>query len=747
MATIPVYGQQRAISGVQSAPTASSNVRGDDPVFSGVQNIGNALGNLGGVLATEARKKEEDRAAVEVANALSQGEVYWQQSIKERTNAWKVGDDDLRGGFGTDFDKWVSKNTEKLPTDAAKKYFQQHTATMKGRYQQGLFTFQDKTTTDKLNADTEVGIQDDENIVFNDSGRRGDVLARRAETILSRNDLNEAQKLKLVDTYRRKLDLAAERGEMERDPAGWYVSRYGGMPEVAGGKVKPGYVATGGSAIANAIYGQESSGGKADTTKVNSQNVTGPMQMMESTFNGMKSKGLIPKDYDWKNPEQNKDAGFKWVEFLSQKYNGDPEKVAAAYYGGEGAVSADGTIKRHWKNNARPQDPTVGQYVDQVIGRMKRQGGVVAEPQQVAGDVPAPKNLPRSYSGLDWEQQSAMKRQAETLIKQDQTKIFANAAIETAGASVAAQNIGTTQGVDLSLATAGAVSQLEQRLGRKLDATETQTLETQVSRAAGVRERDRKIAQDNAAGSMFDLLDKNGGDYQDLQRQMAGRMDGLPRSTLDRLQAYSGEVATGGTRVTDWQAYSQLVDNPDLLASTNLTALKDKFSRDEFAQLTKLQQSVAKAKEEGRTQTIQSDMAVVKDLLAEAGIKKDEKKEAKFFSMLQREMDAQMDLTGKKKLNQDEVKKLASSLLTKEITKKGWLWDTKEMAFNITVPQADQVKISAALQSAGIPVNDSTILKVYRNKLQRSTQPAPATAKPAPVAAGYGQDTGIQPIQ
>ena len=133
--------------------------------------------------------------------------------------------------------------------------------------------------------------------------------------------------------------------------------------------IPPGQMA---SAVGNAIFQQESNGGKADTSFVNSSNVTGPMQIMESTFNGMKKDGLIPADYDWKNPAHNKDAGFKLVASYAQKYNNDPAKIAAAYYGGPGAVNADGSINRDWRDKKNPKAPTVGEYVDSVIGRMNK---------------------------------------------------------------------------------------------------------------------------------------------------------------------------------------------------------------------------------------------------------------------------------------------------------------------------------------------------------------------------------------
>lgn len=719
---IPTYEQQRTISGVQSAPTATSNVRAEDPVATGLQNIGNAMGNLSGTLAAEARKKEEDRASVEVANILSQGDVYWQEDIANRMKNWKVGDPDLRDGIGKDFDKWANENAAKLPTDASRKYFQQHVARMKGTLQQNAFTFQDKSTTEKLNADTLVGMEADENVVYGNSAKLGEVYARRMETVLARNDLSEAEKIRQAHALRSKLNLAAERGDMERDPVGWYTRRFGGLPESVGGKVNPA-PQTAGSAIAQAIYGQESSSGKADTSKVNSQDVTGPMQMQQGTFEGMKKLGLIPQDYDWRNPANNKDAGFKWVEYLSQKYNGDPEKVAAAYYGGEGAVAADGTIKRHWRNKQRPQDPTVGEYVDQVVARIKKNEGQAVAAGSVA-------DAPRTYGGLTWEQQRQMKLMAEQRIVQETNRLMANVSIDVAQSAVAAQDIGTSGTIDINMATAQAVDQAGLRKGGPLTAVERQQIEAQVTHAAARRTRDRKIAQDNDAASMFDLLDRNGGDYQDLQRQMAGQLMNLPRDAQERLQKYAGEVATGGTRVTDWQAYAQLIENPSTLEVTNLSAIRDKFSRDEFNQLTAMQAKMKKARENGEPQTIQSDLAVVKDLLQASKIKPNSEREAKFFSQLQSAMNAEMAASGKTKMTQKEVKDLAADLLVKEVTRKGILWDTKAMAFEVEVPPTEKIKITAALQSAGMPVNDSAILRVYRNKLQKNQPQQAASTQP-----------------
>jgi hypothetical protein len=120
------------------------------------------------------------------------------------------------------------------------------------------------------------------------------------------------------------------------------------------------------------------------------------MQIMKSTFKGFQKLGVIPKEYEWTNPKQNKDAGFKIVEFYSKKYDGDVQKIAAAYYSGEDAVNSDGSINRHWKNNERPNDPTVGQYVDKIVKRVsKAQGGVT---EIIRPDA----KMPASVEGLPW---------------------------------------------------------------------------------------------------------------------------------------------------------------------------------------------------------------------------------------------------------------------------------------------------------------------------------------------------------
>lgn len=128
--------------------------------------------------------------------------------------------------------------------------------------------------------------------------------------------------------------------------------------------------------LARAIFAQESDSGRADTTVPNNRSVRGPMQVKKETFDGMKRDGLIPADFDWSNPEHSTIAGLSLIKHLYQQYDGDPRKVAAAYYSGPKAVQADGSI-RSFRDPDNPRMPDTFKYVDTVMRRMHGPSGQV----------------------------------------------------------------------------------------------------------------------------------------------------------------------------------------------------------------------------------------------------------------------------------------------------------------------------------------------------------------------------------
>lgn len=114
------------------------------------------------------------------------------------------------------------------------------------------------------------------------------------------------------------------------------------------------------SKLQKAVFSTESSSGKANTTEPGVQGAIGPMQITSDTFDTAKRLKLIPADYSINNPEQNKDAGNKLLEYYYNKYN-SPDKALAAYIGGEGAINKDGSINYDRKDAL---GTTIRTYID-----------------------------------------------------------------------------------------------------------------------------------------------------------------------------------------------------------------------------------------------------------------------------------------------------------------------------------------------------------------------------------------------
>lgn len=234
MATLPTYRRQVLGTGIRPSAGGGASVSPQSPTGAALQGLSQDLSRVAGVagqvVADEARQERErveNQAAMSAANMLSEGQVYWQQNYQERTQAWSPGAPDMREGINSDFDQWARDTEAKLPTEASKRYFQQHALGIKTKMLTGAYGYQQKATSDALTAQTAVGVKSDERVVYADATQFQATRDRRVETIRARTDLTDAEKIVQVDRYDRGLALAAERGELERDPAGWYEKRFG----------------------------------------------------------------------------------------------------------------------------------------------------------------------------------------------------------------------------------------------------------------------------------------------------------------------------------------------------------------------------------------------------------------------------------------------------------------------------------------------------------------------------------------
>jgi hypothetical protein len=162
--------------------------------------------------------------------------------------------------------------------------------------------------------------------------------------------------------------------------------------------------------VQNMVYGQESSFGKADTSKPNYAGAHGPMQIIQSTFEGLKKQGLIPQNYDINNPSHNKGAGNALIADAYERHNGDADKVLAEYYAGGKAINPDGTIKTEMRDLKNPNAPTVGQYIEQgksKIPQLDEVSNLILGGEESKNSEQKPKGfvaeLKKPLSEMSWE--------------------------------------------------------------------------------------------------------------------------------------------------------------------------------------------------------------------------------------------------------------------------------------------------------------------------------------------------------
>ncbi len=209
-----------------------------------------------------------------------------------------------------------------------------------------------------------------------------------------------------------------------------------------------------------ALHGQESSGGRVDTSQPNYAGARGEMQILEPTFNEAKQRGLIPANFDWANPQHNKAGGEAWAGHLLDKHNGNFQLAAAEYYGGPKAVQNGQIVTFGDRKN--PNAPNTNQYAQQIMQRMGQPGvtsqGAQAQPAD-GGIEPGEAYMPpvmeaanRKFQELS-QKHEMLQRLAQTsrdpaqkmaIMKQmDELRVEADSAQLSTFANLAAQ--GSTQ--------------------------------------------------------------------------------------------------------------------------------------------------------------------------------------------------------------------------------------------------------------------------------------------------------------
>jgi hypothetical protein len=117
--------------------------------------------------------------------------------------------------------------------------------------------------------------------------------------------------------------------------------------------------------IRDAIYKQES--GNRFNIRTSVDNAHGIAQITPGTFNRFAQSG---ERLD--NPDDNYRVGSRIIDYYYQKYNGDPARVAVAYFSGDGNVAPAGS-PTPWIRDAKDGNgKSVSSYVGDILGRIGR---------------------------------------------------------------------------------------------------------------------------------------------------------------------------------------------------------------------------------------------------------------------------------------------------------------------------------------------------------------------------------------
>jgi hypothetical protein len=422
MARIPVYEQRTQLSG----QVQGGRISGQSPIAGAAAQLSQDIQQVGGQLAANEEmrnrieeQKTEDRAAVTVANVLSQGDVHWQQQYDERTKNWKPGDPDLREGISKDFDAWKAKTIKDLPTERSRQFFERSTASMGARLQMSAYEFQDKATLGAMVSETTVGMKADEDIVYRDPSRLDEVKARRLATLGAMKGIPEGKKLEIGQKYTQDMAYAVERGELERDPVAFLAKRRvptGGDPTVVTREAVPF------DRLFTAVVGQESGGvhttadGKLLTSTAGAQGVT---QVMPRTGEDP-GYGVAPLR-DQSKAEYMR-FGRDYLTAMLTEYGGDQAKALAAYNAGPGRVND--AVRKHGADWLSHMPDETKNYVTKISAKA---GGAVVEMAPAredsasTGTTPA-RMGPATFETLPFEQREALLAAADSRMKQRQAQ-------------------------------------------------------------------------------------------------------------------------------------------------------------------------------------------------------------------------------------------------------------------------------------------------------------------------------------
>jgi hypothetical protein len=242
-------------------------------------------------------------------------------------------------------------------------------------------------------------------------------------------------------------------------------------------------------------------------------------------------------------------------------------------------------------------------------------------------------------------------------------------------------------------------------------------------RAAAEQSKNTRSLPDPVLWNKLSLKDQN-----ELQNQIENLRKGIdPPANSEEYYDLRTLASNPGTR--------------DQFMKTNLLSYGSKVSRSNLATLIDLQADMRSGKDRADKilDGFRSDNSIVNDTLNAAGIDPtpktgtdQAKKVALFRSKVDEEVRKIQADTGKKATN-EQIQSIADNLIVKgKVPGSGWIFDTKKSAFELApgeklevnpkdIPRDDRKKIEAALKKYNRPVNDETVMEIYKKKLGKLT--------------------------
>lgn len=257
--------------------------------------------------------------------------------------------------------------------------------------------------------------------------------------------------------------------------------------------------------------------------------------------------------------------------------------------------------------------------------------------------------------------------------------------------------------------------------------------------------RDETVRRTREAFELKRLAEEN--DRKELNRQaqeMTLKGKELPESMKQKMSisdvahidTYKKNVREGKFITTDFATYYDLrtlASNPEtrnqfLRTDLNDPKLLNKLDDGARVELVKLQDGMRKGDKNTQKELdgFRSDQAIVQGGIKSLKIDKDPVKADLFARRVQEKL-VDFEARNGKKAKSDEVQAIVDEMKVQHVVEKGWLWDSKKSAFELTdeeraraevkaiadIPEKRRKDIEVALRTKGKPVTEESILRLY----------------------------------